>query len=199
MITCIGGGGGGGAANANAGGEGGQGGICTTKWILLSALPSSVSVTVGAGGSAGTQSSAGGLGGETLFGDYVFSAGGRGGTSYNGSWHYPGYSTRTSFPANSYGSYTAGNGDLQRTRYVIGQSYIQGRADSYTVLDAPGRGTQSGTGEYYYQRPYGRTGLSAVPGSAGNAGTGYGAGGGWGYLLSSGYAGAQGFVSVLVF
>ena len=67
------------------------------------------------------------------------------------------------------------------------------------MLDGVGRGTNSGAGEYYNQRPYGRSGLSAVPGSAGNAGTGYGAGGGWGYLQSSGYAGSQGFVSVLVF
>jgi len=197
IVTCIGGGGGGGAANANAGATGGTGGVLSIKWILLSALPSSVSVTVGAGGSAGSQTSAGATGGETLFGDYVFSAGGKGGQSYDGSFHDPTLNSRTSFPANSYGSYTSGYSDTQVTELVLGTSKIVGAQSSNTPLTGLGRGTQSGTSDYYRQRVYGRSGLSAVPGSAGNAGTGYGAGGGWGYLLTNGYAGTQGFCSVI--
>jgi len=84
-IKCLGGGGGGGGAattgaSQNASGEGGTGANYAESFILASALASSETVTVGAGGAGGTAgSNAGTNGGASSFGTLVVANGGAGG------------------------------------------------------------------------------------------------------------------------
>ncbi|WP_176083111.1 hypothetical protein [Martelella sp. HB161492] len=81
FVECYGGGGGGAMNSGGAQGEGGGGGGYACEWLLLTA-GSSVSVTVGAGGSSATSGSAGGSsGGTSSFGAYLSATGGTGGTS----------------------------------------------------------------------------------------------------------------------
>ena len=91
-VTCVGGGGGGGAAPATetsgivAGGGGGGGGTITIGEFDADTLPSTISVTIGAGGNGGIYD---GMilkfpsnGGDTYFGDYLIARGGNHG--FNG-------------------------------------------------------------------------------------------------------------------
>ena len=88
-IVAFGGGGGGGAGSAatatyKAGGGGGGGGACAIESFDASALPSTVTVTVGAGGTGGAASTSatgnsGNVGGTSSFGTYLKSYGGGGG------------------------------------------------------------------------------------------------------------------------
>lgn len=85
FIECWGAGGSGGRTNTtNATGAprapGGAGGMYAPRWVLLSALPSSVSVTVGAGGASISSGTAGNPGGDTSFGSFLTAYGGGGGT-----------------------------------------------------------------------------------------------------------------------
>lgn len=93
MVVCIGGGGGGGSgrrgANSSSRGGGAGGGVPSVNWALFRAdeLPASVSVTIGAGGAGGTaittndtDGNAGSAGGNSMFGAYLASVGGAGGT-----------------------------------------------------------------------------------------------------------------------
>lgn len=74
-VTLWGGGGGGGTGAPGAGGGGG--GACVFRWFSLSELPSTVSVTIGAGGAAGNP---GTTGGTSSFGSLFSAYGGSGGT-----------------------------------------------------------------------------------------------------------------------
>lgn len=74
-VTLWGGGGGGGTGAPGAGGGGG--GACVFRWFNLSDLPSTVSVTIGAGGAAGNP---GTTGGTSSFGSLFSAYGGSGGT-----------------------------------------------------------------------------------------------------------------------
>lgn len=80
------GGGGGGAGNAsgttNKGGSGGGGGALSDKILVADDLASTVAVTVGAGGTAGTGAD-GGAGGTSSFGTHVLAYGGGGGFKVN--------------------------------------------------------------------------------------------------------------------
>ena len=89
-LILIGGGGGGGSGsgtgNGDAGGGGGGGGGFTRLVIPTSALPSTVAVTVGAGGAgASTNNSAGTTGGNSTFGTYAIALGGAGGVAGGGT------------------------------------------------------------------------------------------------------------------
>lgn len=78
LIECWGAGGGAGRGTANFGGGGG--GSYKARWILLSSLGSTETVTVGAGGLGRTGSTgAGGDGGNTTFGSWITAYGGQGG------------------------------------------------------------------------------------------------------------------------
>lgn len=79
-IQVWGGGGGGAYWSANASGCGGGGGAYNERWMTLSDLASSVTVTVGAGGT-GVPNSSGGAnpGGDSSFGSHVIAYGGGGG------------------------------------------------------------------------------------------------------------------------
>ncbi|MGF7005787.1 hypothetical protein [Aminobacter sp. BE322] len=80
IVEVWGGGGGGGTGSNNRGGGGG--GAYNSARFKASDLPSSVAVTVGAGGAA---ASVGGVGGNSSFGSYVTAYGGGGGHSGNTS------------------------------------------------------------------------------------------------------------------
>lgn len=81
-VTVVGGGGGGGAvgAAASTGGGGGGAGGASVKFIDVSAI-SSETVTIGAGGTAGSGSTHGGAGGTSSFGSHCSATGGTGGFS----------------------------------------------------------------------------------------------------------------------
>ncbi len=77
--------GGGGAGASGTGGEGGGGGAgYTEKWMMLSDLGSSETVTIGAGGTAVFGSSTGGTGGNSTFGSHFTAYGGAGGVVNTG-------------------------------------------------------------------------------------------------------------------
>jgi hypothetical protein len=83
MVTAIAGGGGGGNSYYYSP-SAARGAMILTKWIPLSELASSVTVTIGAGGAGSTGfSDAGGNGGTTSFGDHVECIGGQGGAAQN--------------------------------------------------------------------------------------------------------------------
>lgn len=81
-VTCIGGGGGGGNAPATetsgivTGGGGGGGGTITIGEFDANTLPSTISITIGAGGNGSTDTTAASNGGDTYFGDYLIARGG---------------------------------------------------------------------------------------------------------------------------
>lgn len=84
-----GGGGGGGRGNDSTRGGGGGGGAYFRKRIAVSALATSETVTIGAGGTGGAQDAttptAGSTGGTTSFGSHCSATGGAGGPASNGS------------------------------------------------------------------------------------------------------------------
>ena len=83
MVTAIAGGGGGGNSYYYTH-SAATGGMILTKWIPLSELASTETVTIGAGGAGSTGfSDAGGIGGTTSFGDHVECIGGEGGSAQN--------------------------------------------------------------------------------------------------------------------
>lgn len=79
LIQCW-GGGGGGYSSGTPVGTGGGGGGYNERWVTLSTLGSTVTVTVGAGGAAGSPGSAGGT---TSFGTTVYAYGGGAGSTGN--------------------------------------------------------------------------------------------------------------------
>jgi len=81
FIQCWGGGGSGGRAGAGDGGGGGAGGAYAERWMALSALGSSETVTIGAGGAAQTvDNTNGNVGGNTTFGSHLAAGGGGAGS-----------------------------------------------------------------------------------------------------------------------
>jgi len=89
IVYAAGGGGGGGRLNGANSGHG-LGSMMTSKGILASNMPSSFSVTIGAGGAGSTSyTAAGSNGGTSSAGAILHSLGGNGGPSYSGGWTYP--------------------------------------------------------------------------------------------------------------
>lgn len=83
-VRMVGGGGGGGGAEATSGtqlsaGSGGGGGAYAESFLLDAVIPSSVTVTVGAGGAGGVGAVVGSAGGTSSFGALVTAGGGSGG------------------------------------------------------------------------------------------------------------------------
>ena len=79
-LVTIWGGGGGGGRNSGGSAGGGGGGACVQRLYQLADLPSTVTVTVGAGGLGGVSSSSNGAaGGTTTFGALLSAFGGGGG------------------------------------------------------------------------------------------------------------------------
>jgi hypothetical protein len=85
FIQCWGGGGSGRRDSTIANAGGGGGGGYTERWLLLSNLGDTVSVTIGAGGAAKTGSNQDGdVGGTTSFGGHLSAFGGGGGSPGRG-------------------------------------------------------------------------------------------------------------------
>ena len=79
QIECWGAGGAGGRGGVTTSGGGGGGGSYVRRYMRIADIPSSVSVTVGAGGAAPGGTGNGGVGGTTSFGSLVSAFGGGGG------------------------------------------------------------------------------------------------------------------------
>lgn len=180
-VTVVGAGGGSGGTNGPNGAIGGAGGGGGVAIKYLSGLTpgSTISYTVGAGGSGGGQPSAGTAGGTTSFGAYVSATGGGGGAASGG------YNT-----IGAAGS--QGNG-------VGGDYNFSGIAGASAIL-----GTRSGSGGYanvdgYLLKSIGGASVAPATSAYGVAGTGVGAGAsgaysqGWG---ASGAAGTPGAISI---
>lgn len=171
-----GGGGGGGSTTSDRGGSGGGGGGYSRKRILASALGSTETVTVGAGGTGGTSGFT--AGGTSSFGTHLQATGGGAGSS--------GGSTVSAGGAGGVGS----SGDVN----AVGGTGSGGQGDSSTA-NFGGGGGGSVLGGATAQK------LAGVGGSvSGDAGNLYGGGGGGGSngngADESGGAGAPGIVIV---
>lgn len=168
-VRCQGGGGGGGGTNTTAADEasssgGGGGGCYAERFVAASALAASVTVTVGAGGTAGAASSVGGAGGTSSFGSHCIAPGGSGGFNRSPS---------TGFRASSGGASTGGGtGDLVipggggGAGFSFGTSVISAVTEDKGVYGAGGSSFLGNTGR-------GARGPSTSPA----AGPSYGSGG----------------------
>lgn len=172
-VTVIGGGGGGGGCGSASGnnryGNGGGGGGGSIEVVTGLTPGASVTVTVGAGGTAASNAN-GGSGGTSSFGAFLSATGGAGGTivTFNG----PGGGVPTQYGA---AAGTGSGGDINVPGQV-GQSYFQSASNpacpGFTQNFTSGMGGDSAFS-------FGRGGqwVSYNAASNGNAGTGFGAGG----------------------
>jgi hypothetical protein len=192
--VCVqGAGGGGGGAKPTTGnqqsvGDGGGGGAYGEAFITdIAGLASSVTVTVGAGGTAGTTSANGGAGGSSSFGTYS-AGGGGGGTTYN--------ATGANFVI-QYGG--TGSNVSSNLVNVIPGSYGQAAiCVSFTALTFQG-GSKGGDGGASFLGAGGVAGNAAAGGvSAGIRGGGGGARNAGADNPSSGGNGAAGGAGVVM-
>lgn len=189
-VRAVGGGGGGGGAEITSGtqisyGSGGGGGAYAESFLLDTAVPSNVTITVGAAGVGGTAAVVGTAGGTSSFGSLVTAGGGAGGIVETAT-------TENGVPGGAGG--TAGTGDL----IIPGSDGNNGRNESIqTVSESPMGGASFFGGS--------RTSSSTVGGANGFAGRNYGAGGSGGMNDASevdprsGGNGSGGLVIVEVF
>lgn len=203
LVRMCAGGGGGSTGFHNTGGQGANGGGggqgCTAQWRILPVTPlASYSLTVGAGGAAGScplainQYGAGGVGGDTIFDTLWTVKGGQGGAHAGTSLNVAGYlfSTPSTYTSGGQGGHT--DPFLNSTPAFTG---FQGQANPNYQGGAYTGGGGGGAGEG------GNGGSGGSVGVSGQAGQGYGAGGGGGYSLytDAGYlggAGHHGFIEI---
>lgn len=190
-IRAIGGGGAGATSQAastgnHSGGGGGGGGGCADKFVLLSALAASETVTVGAGGN-NTSGGNGYSGGTSSFGTQAVATGGEGG--------YTGDNTALAITG------VGGNGGIGTSGDILTAGDTGGNGGGYATLGTGGAGGGSamgGGGQSVYNG-----GGSAR--TAGNPGRAYGGGGGGSQTNAgsssaiSGGVGAAGIVIVEVY
>jgi hypothetical protein len=191
LIRCW-GGGGSGAREGSSGGGGGGG--CMERLMLLSDLASTVTVTIGAGGTAISGSNANGnAGGDTTFGSHVTGTGGQGGTTAGiggagggGLGTLFAGATSSALSGSSSGAYGGGSGG--------------------TEIDTGGNSSYGGAGGGGRRDSTVRAGGTSEYGGAGGAGGGNGAGvagsvpgGGGGASSTTSGAGAAGRCIVYVF
>jgi len=184
-VILIGGGGGGGSgmfgtSGSQCGGGGGSGGGYVVKDLLASDLPSTVSVTVGSGGSGGvavTQDGYNGKdgsdGGTTSFGTYAKAFGGKRG--FGGSRWKTG---RLDF-------FVGAGGDAQTNSVRGGNAKIGIGESAADTINAPSSGGAGGGISTTSQG--GGTGGTAQIGPGGNGGAG-----GFGRITGAGDAGISG-------
>jgi hypothetical protein len=190
-VFMLGGGGGGGVRTATDTGGMGYGGALFYAVYLLSALPSSVTVTLGAGGAGGTSSSVSGAqGGSTTFGSVAIAQGGTGGTSTTGSDTFN-YKTKAEVAA--YQRPVALLHHLGWRENGILDTYYQISAYDFT-LGGTG-GTRQYPDDHTIRDGFGRGGVGNNAG-AGGAATGFGNGGGAG--STTGGAGTSGYAHIIV-
>lgn len=178
------GGGGGGSGGSGAyGGSGGGGGAYNSAWVNVTA-GSSVTVIVGAGGTAGAPSVAGGNGGSSSFGS-VSANGGTGGSLYPQSAGGGGAASTSSPYVSGYNGGTSSN------------TYGAGGAGSGGTAGAGNPGTGGGASSFITPGVAGGGGGAAVSSSNGNPGVAPGGGGGGGWsTTNSGGAGGAGAVYI---
>lgn len=192
-VRVVAGGGAGGGAGAAASGQGSKGGGggaggYAESWIDAASLASSVTVTIGAGGT-GVSNATGNNGNTSSFGSHVVCAGGSGGGTQGSG---------TGGIANSGAGGTVSAGQTQ----IPGQPGAHGIHSGNTIFVAAGNGGSSPLGAG--GKAGGSTSGSATQG-AGAAGTGFGSGGSGGYSQQTGStavaggAGAGGYVLVISF
>lgn len=228
FVFCAGAGGGGGSGARNAagtnrfGGSGGGGGACTWRYLTANELTSTVSVTVGVGGTGAagvavdtTNGTAGGAGTNTDFGGLVIASAGSGGPAGATTQPSSGSGGGASTGNPTYGPYSlngASGGGGTTTSTSFGQTGFSGS------LSTPGSGggagissanvaaTVGGTGGGVYENGVIQTGPSsgASPNGANNksrflhfsssltSGTGIGTGGAGGYPSVGTYNGGNG-------
>jgi hypothetical protein len=178
-VTVIGAGGGGGGTTRGGSGTlsqatgGGGGAGVTTEWISGLTSGSTVSVTVGAGGTGGAAGATGGAGGTSSFGAYCSATGGGGGTN-TGNLFGVGGAAGTGVGGNI--NSPGGNGGNPRTTGLSGAggglfygfpfltTVVTGCCTSIEVSN--GNGSQ-----------YGKGGAGTLANANGSPGTGYGVGG----------------------
>lgn len=189
-VECWGGGGAGGRGSTagTSAGCGGGGGSYVSAWFLASDLPSTVPITVGAGGTgSSTSGGKGGDGGSSSFGTFVIAPGGVGGTG----------STSTC---------SGGNGG--KPPHPIDAFYYAPDLGGRGAGGSSGCSLEAGNSQYggggggaryaYYQDGVGpvsvtcNAGLSAMGGSGGANGAAGEAPGGGGSGVTSGTSGAGG-------
>jgi hypothetical protein len=191
IITVVGGGGGGGRHTSSSR-DGGNGGLMAQKIVLLSTLPSTASVTIGAGG-AGSASTTitGSPGGTTSFGD-VSAFGGLGGFSVDNFSPTSGTFTLAQQTA-SYTNTIAGS--YQFSSFFNGTSYVPDQNQTFNVSARGGKGGPSATNVNGSASSFGLGGNGSTSGAGAN-GTGFGGGGGAGVTV--GGNGSSGYCSVIV-
>lgn len=189
LIECWGGGGSGakGSQNTSAAGGGG-GGAYNYRWINLSDLSATETVTIGSGGSARTTNGAQGIsGGNTTFGSKVTAYGGGGGTSQGGNSFGGGGGGQTSAGNSSAGpggpGYTQQNSPYWAPEGAGGYSFstVQGISGVSAYYKGGGAGAQ------YWS--------SCLPQSGGNGGDSVWGGGGGGAGTNAGNAPSGGVSS----
>jgi len=200
LLIVGGGGGGGGAASSsscyNLGGGGGAGGVIATGLVLTA--NNAYTVSVGAGGSPGTYSSAGGNGGDSAFGTNSAKGGGGGGSAYSASGAI-GLNGGSGGGGARYNCAVSGNGGTgtsqQGTNGAAGASGLggggggagaAGGTDGYNQDGGAGRASSiTGTSVTYA----GGGGGAAIGGSSYPVGRGGAGGGGAGSATSPGSSG----------
>jgi len=211
LIECWGGGGSGGRASGCGGGGGGY----SYRWVTLSSLGATETVTIGAGGTAKTTNGDGNVGGNTTFGSWVTAYGGGGGGSST-SGNTSGGGGGGPLSAGGTGSGLAGNpqivadvsyaadasmtGALARlvggggTATSLNNTLLNGGGSNVWKTGAPGI-VHGGGGGVYAASANGGSSEYGGGGGGGNTGTGgsskYGGAGGAGATTGNGTAGTQ--------
>ena len=189
-VICVGAGGGGGSGKSRTttfgtGGRGGGGGAIVWTQFISSQIPSSVTITVGAGGTgassvtAGSNGNAGGNGGNTSFGTQVIAEGGRGGLG--------GVSSTTQASFGGLGG-SLSNSTPSYSPFVLPGIYGGGNTSGQaTIIGSDAGSVQSGF----------KNALSFFIGTGGSdegivqgGGSGGGGGGAWGATAGAGVAGS---------
>lgn len=200
-VQCWGGGGGGGAGSGGGGalgGGAGGGGSYASNLFQASALTSTVSVTVGAAGSAGTNSTLfAGNGGASSFGSYLTAyggTGGGGGASLDPGYAGPGgglFSTAASGSTtnDAFGQGSAGNSAAPTNGWMVG-----GGGAGINTGSGWGAGGKSiyGGGGGGCNGSGGTSTYAGAGGATNSNGTAPGGGGGCGATSTSGGVGSIG-------
>lgn len=198
------GGGGSGSFDSTSGTyAGGGGGSYKERWVPVSSLASSETVTIGAGGVGKTVNGNGNNGGSSNFGAWVTAYGGAGGQASNTGGAGGGWASNSTTSTND----TPGEGigvsqNVGKTGYFVGGGGGGGdtvtpaaKAGGVSVYGGGGGGGRGGAGG---ASMYGGNGGAGAIAGAGTAGTVPGGGGGSGQASTSG-AGGGGKIVVTLF
>jgi hypothetical protein len=192
-------GGGGSGAKASVAGGGGGGGY-NERWITLSALGATETVTIGAGGTAVTTSTTNGnTGGTTTFGSWVSAYGGGAGTS-GGAGGGGGGQLSAGAPSVSgapWGGIQGDSNSLYSGGWIVGGSGgSPGAPGSPSVWGGGGGGGLNFAGG---ASSFGGAGGAGLTASSGTAGSQPGGGGGGTSTGTASGAGGAGQVIITVF